>query len=83
MTRQLATQSTHLVTTTHGCYIVILQGIKNDANGNRRYKAYVVDQMHLATERKAAAHVYTFTGGYRGEEDAAESIVYHHINYGK
>ena len=54
-------------------YIVTLERLNNDRNGNPRYKAVIIFTEDGATSYYNA--VYTFTGHYRGERSEAEYIV--------
>ena len=62
------------VKTARGEYIVSLERIENDRNGNGRYKAAIVslDSTYLQTV------TYTFTGHCCGLQGEAEFIVNHH-----
>ena len=57
-------------------YIVTLERLNNDRNGNPRYKAVIIFTEDGATSFYNA--VYTFTGHYYGERKEAEYIVKHY-----
>ena len=54
-------------------YIVTLERLNNDRNGNPRYKAVIIFIEENTTNYFNA--VYTFTGHYCGERSEAEYIV--------
>ena len=57
----------------HDGYCVILVGLKNDVNGNRRYEATVVDLEDLQKDDwKADANRFRFTGHCMSERDEAK-----------
>ena len=58
-------------------YDVVLEGLKNDNNGNRRFKATIVDHTTAATSMSA---VYTFTGHCSPEREEAEWILQLHLD---
>ena len=70
MARQLSTQDAFLLM--GGDYLVILCGLKNDRNGNRRYEATVVNLIDLGGRGKSGAFRYTFTGHCMSPKDEAE-----------
>ena len=55
-------------------YIVTLERLKNDANGNAKYKA-VICFIDPAPARSFYNAVYTFTGHYLSRYDEARWIV--------
>lgn len=55
-------------------YIVTLECLKNDANGNPRYKA-VICFIDAAPAKSFYNAVYTFTGHYLSRYDEAKWIV--------
>lgn len=55
-------------------YIVTLERLKNDANGNGRYKA-VICFIESAPIKNFYNAVYTFTGHYLSSYDEARCIV--------
>ena len=54
-------------------HIVTLEKLKNDINGNPRYKAVII--FLGSGDNNFYNAVYTFTGHYCGENDEAEYIV--------
>ena len=60
-----------------GFYIVVLEGLKNDINGNRRFKATIIDRNATATSMSA---VYTFTGHCMTEREEAEWVLNLHLD---
>lgn len=73
-TKQLAS---YAVTTAKSEYIVTLERIKNDVNGNGRYKATIID-IGSRTRHDYLTTVYTFTGHYRNDFDECIYIVCEH-----
>lgn len=69
-------ESAYEVKTRKGNYIVCLEGLKNDVNGNRRYKARVINTSYAYMY----AAVYTFTGHCCGEQSECEWVVHYHEN---
>lgn len=79
--RRLTNPSTYEVITDRARYAVTLEGMKNDANGNRRYKANIIT-LHYFGEEPATGTFYTvcytFTGHYMNEAgEAAEAVRQH------
>ena len=72
--KRTTNESVYEVETSKGNYIVCLEGLKNDMNGNRRYKARVINLKSLYMY----AAVYTFTGHCCGEQGECEWIVNQH-----
>ena len=66
-------ESVYEVKTSKGNYLVCLEGLKNDVNGNRRYKARMINLGH-----PTYAIVYTFTGHCCGEQGECEWVVNYH-----
>lgn len=73
-TQRHTNESAYEVKTDKSNYIVCLEGLKNDMNGNRRYKARIINLNHLYMY----AAVYTFTGHYCGEQGECEWVVNYH-----
>jgi hypothetical protein len=71
-----ANESVYEVKTEKSNYLVCLEGFKNDVNGNRRYKARIINLNH--TYMYAA--VYTFTEHYCGDQGECEWVVNYHEN---
>lgn len=61
------------VTTNTRHYIVTLERLNNDRNGNPRYKAVII--FPEENTKSFFNAVYTFTGHYCGEYGEAEHIV--------
>lgn len=61
------------ITTERRNYIVTLERLNNDRNGNARYKAVIIFPDETAKDLYNA--VYTFTGHYCGEYGEAAHIV--------
>ena len=73
MTKQLSTQDAFNLGGSDGkLYIVILTGIKNDVNGNRRYEATIVQHNDLWNRGKSGAFRYHFTGHMMTPQQEAE-----------
>lgn len=68
--RRNTMESAYEVITEKGKYLVVLEGLKNDVNGNRRFKARIINLDHITY-----AVVYTFKGHYLGEKGECEWIV--------
>lgn len=79
--RRLTNPSTYEVITDRARYAVTLEGLKNDVNGNRRYKANIIT-LHYFSEAPASRTFYTvsytFTGHYMNEEGEAAEVVRQH-----
>lgn len=60
-----------------GFYSVVLEGLKNDNNGNRRFKATIIDNNATTTSMST---VYTFTGHCMTERQEAEWILQLHLD---
>lgn len=71
MTRRLNDISTYKVNGKKGTYMVSLEKIENDCNGNPRYRAIIT---RVDSEYYSSA-VYTFTGHYCGDAGECEHIV--------
>ena len=69
-------ESVYEVKTDKSNYLVCLEGLKNDVNGNRRYKARVINLNY----RYMYAAVYTFTVHCCGEQSECEWVVNYHEN---
>ena len=61
MTKELSVQDAFMFIKGDKLYAVVLCGLKNDANGNRRYEATVVDLTDLGARGKGGAFRYRFT----------------------
>lgn len=72
--KRTTNESVYEVKTNNADYLVVLEDLKNDVNGNRRYKARIINLNH--TYMYAA--VYTFTGHCCGEQGECEWIVHCH-----
>lgn len=59
-----------------GFYIVVLEGLKNDNNGNRRFKATII----YCNATNSMSAVYTFTGHCMTEREEAEWILQLHLD---
>lgn len=66
-------ESVYKIKTESNDYLVILEGLKNDMNGNKRYKARIINLINPYN-----AIIYTFAGHYIGEQSEAVFIVAHH-----
>lgn len=64
------------INTQRNNYIVALEGLKNDINGNRRFKATIIVDSDMNQWLWNA--VYTFTGHHLGEKGECEWIVDHY-----
>lgn len=62
------------VKTNRGNHIVTLEHLKNDRNGNPRYKAVIIFT-EAEEEKEYYNAVYTFTGHYLGRFEEAKWIV--------
>ena len=62
---------TNIETHNFGNYSVVLERIKNDVNGNPRYKAIIIRQNEAIT----SSPVYTFGGHFMSEREEAEWIL--------
>ena len=78
MTKKQPTQNAYLV----NGYVVVLEKLKNDRNGNPRYKAFITALEEVTAQKRTGAytHVYTFQGSYAGERPSAEQIVAYHLS---
>lgn len=65
MTRRLNDVFTYKVKGKEGTYLVTIAGVKNDCNGNPRYKAIITKM-----GREYLSAVYTFTGHLNYRESA-------------
>jgi len=81
MTRRKNNVSSYKITGVNGEYIVTLEGLKNDYNGNPRYKATLIC-LGSGTDCFYSP-VYTFTGHFCGELGECENIVKYHENNNK
>lgn len=74
MTKKLNQINAFTVTTSRRNYIVTIERLKNDKNGNSRYKAAIV---FLEEEEKKYYYtaVYSFTGHYCSDYGEAQYIV--------
>lgn len=75
MTRRL----TNITTYNFANYSVALERIKNDINGNPRYKAIII----RTNEAVTSSAVYTFSGHYMGERQEAEWILERYLEEAK
>lgn len=76
--RRLDNLSAYILTTDRGEYCVTMQRIKNNRDGNPRFKAYITTiklktGVYLSNTRNTV--VYTFTGHYMSEEGEAKWIL--------
>lgn len=72
MTKRLDNLSTYKVDGELGSYLVTLEHLKNDRNGNGRYKANIIK---LSDSDYYCTRVYTFTTHYYGDLGEAEWVV--------
>lgn len=68
--RRITSESAYEVITEKGKYLVVLEGLKNDVVGNRRFKARIINLDHITY-----AIVYRFEGHHLGEKGECEWIV--------
>lgn len=73
--RLISNTSAHRISTSKAEYIVMLEGLKNDRNGNRRYKATIATIPTSFEHSSALVRVYTFTGHAQSETLEALWIV--------
>lgn len=74
MTKRLDNLSTYKVDGELGSYLVTLEHLKNDRNGNGRYKANIITLSNSIFDYYCT-RVYTFTTHYYGDLGEAEWIV--------
>ena len=74
MTKRLDNLSTYKVDGEFGSYLVTLEHLKNDRNGNGRFKANIIELSNSVFDYYATK-VYTFTTHYCGDLGEAEWIV--------
>ena len=79
MIRRKNTISVYFVQTDTKEYIVTLEKLKNDTNGNPRFKAVLIS-LDSRTSDDYYNVVYTFTGHYCSEMQEARYIVNYHCN---
>ena len=73
MAKRLSTQNAFFFNEGGVEYAVVLCGLRNDVNGNRRYEATVVDLNDLMQDDRASgAFRYRFTGHCACEREEAE-----------
>jgi hypothetical protein len=75
--KRLDNQMAFIISKNGKMYVVILERINNDINGNPRYKAIITFNDFQECEK--VAYVYTFTGHYCGEKGEAEYILNRHL----
>lgn len=73
MTKRRNQIDVYKISTQRNNYIVALEGLKNDINGNRRFKATIIVDSDMNQWLWNA--VYTFTGHHLGEKGECERIV--------
>lgn len=79
--RRLTNPSTYEVITDRARYAVTLEGLKNTASGNRRYKANIITLEVKGETVKGTDFytvAYTFTGHCLGEAGEAAEVVRQH-----
>lgn len=74
MTKRLVNLSTYKVDGELGSYLVTLEHLKNDRNGNGRFKANII-KLSNSDSNYYATRVYTFTTHYYGDLGEAEWVV--------
>ena len=80
MVKRLNTEFSFLFLRDDSAYCVVLFGIGNDVNGNRRYEAFVSNVTAISeNNRVGGASHYRFTGHCMGPQDEAQWILDHHI----
>lgn len=72
MTKRLDNLSTYKIDGELGSYLVTLEHLKNDRNGNGRFKANIIK---LSDSDYYCTKVYTFTTHYCGDLGEAEWVV--------
>lgn len=72
MTRRLNDVFTYKVKGKEGTYLVTIAGVKEDCNGNPRYKAIITK---MVGDDLYSSPVYTFTGHHYIESDECKYIV--------
>lgn len=72
MVKQIDVQSAYLI----DYYLITIERLKNDVNGNLRYKAFISNLSGVEASKEA--FVYTFTGHCSGEKQEAEWILNYH-----
>jgi hypothetical protein len=76
MTKRLDNLSTYKVDGELGSYLVTLEHLKNDRNGNGRFKANIITIPNSGTNSNYYfTRVYTFTTHYYGDLGEAEWVV--------
>lgn len=71
------TRKSSILTIYHfGEYSAILEPLKNNINGARRFKAFV-----FKNNNSLLVFTYTFTSHYMAEEDEARFIVDYHLKH--
>lgn len=76
MTKQHNTQTTYLLNN----YLITIERINNDVNGNPRFKAIITSLKGLNNDKHTLSYVYTFKGHYDAEEGEADFILNYHLN---
>ena len=74
MTKRLDNLSTYKVDGEFGSYLVTLEHLKNDRNGNGRFKANII-KLSNSDSNYCSTRVYTFSTHYYGDLGEAEWIV--------
>ena len=80
MARQLNCVSTYLINYEGYSVAVTMEGLKNDYNGNRRFKAFLSvlsgRGLSLLKDGEALTRVYTFRGHCLSEKQEAERLAH-------
>lgn len=74
MVKRLTNKATYKVKGKKQKYIVVLEWLKNDINGNPRYKAHIIYN-YMNKENWLYTKTYTFNGHYLCDYDECKWIV--------
>lgn len=77
--KKLNVQTAYQFNVETGRFLVTLERITNDRNGNPRYRAVIVNLGDASDGTNTTAYAYSGQGSYAGEKETASRFLEHHL----